>query len=187
MFVTGTVAHSHTQRELERPCQCDASEHTCWLSSEEQATAAAAAGSTDRRHQHCCQRASLTLWSHSRRYAVMSRTSTCGASTHAARVRTGTAGQWERTLTSVAAVLVHGASRPARCSIPRRCPSHSSRSTYAARSQPSGGVLSPDKVSNTLRDEGSMASTVSASDARMRRSDAAGVLRRYGRGGCFQY
>ena len=33
--------------------------------------------------------------------------------------------------------------------------------------------MSPDKVSNTLRDEGSMASAVSVSDARMmRRSDA---------------
>ena len=102
----------------------------------------------------------------------MSRSSTCRASTHAAWMRAGTVGQWERTWKSVTAVLAHGASRPARCSIPRRCPSHSSRSTYAARSQLSGGDLTPDKVSNTLRDEGSMASTVSASDARMRRSDA---------------
>ena len=101
----------------------------------------------------------------------MSRPSTCRASTHVARMRAGTVGQWERTWKSVAAMLAHGASRPARCSIPRRCPSHSSRSTYAARSQLSGGDLTPDKVSNTLRDEGSMASTVSASDARMRRSD----------------
>ena len=32
--------------------------------------------------------------------------------------------------------------------------------------------MTPDKVSSTLRDEGSMASAVSASDADMRRSDA---------------
>ena len=49
-----------------------------------------------------------------------------GASTHVARMRAGTVGQWERTWKSVAAVLAHGASRPARCSIPRPCPSRSS-------------------------------------------------------------
>ena len=138
----------------------------------EQATAAPAAGSTDRRHQHCCRQASLTPLAHSRRQAVTSRRSTCGASTQAPRMQIGTVGQFHHAWKSLAAVFAHGASRPARCSIPRRCPSHSSRSTYAARSQLSGGDLTPDKVSNTLRDEGSMASTVSASDAHMRRSDA---------------
>ena len=85
-------------------------------------------------------------------------------------MRVGTAGQFQHAWKSLAAVLAHGASRLARCPFPRLRPSHSPRSAYAARSQPSGGVLSPDKVSNTLRDEGSMASAVSASDARMRRS-----------------
>ena len=138
----------------------------------EQATAAPAAGSTDRRHQHCCRQASLTPLAHSRRQAVTSRRSTCGASTQAAWIRVGTAGQFQHAWKSVAAVLAHGASRPARCPFPRLRPSHSPRSTYAARSQPSGGVLTPDKVSSTLRDEGSMASAVSASDADMRRSDS---------------
>ena len=139
----------------------------------EQATAAPAAGSTDRRHQHCCRQASLTPLAHSRRQAVTSRRSTCGASTQAARMRVGTAGQFHHAWKSLAAVFAHGASRPARCPFPRSRPSHSPRSTYAARSQPSGGVLTPDKVSSTLRDEDStMASAVSASDADMRRSDA---------------
>ena len=109
---------------------------------------------------------------HSRRQAVTSRRSTCGASTQAARMQIGTVGQFQHAWKSVAAVLAHGASRPARCPFPRSRPSHSPRSTYAARSQPSGGVLTPDKVSSTLRDEDSMASAVSESDADMRRSDA---------------
>ena len=138
----------------------------------EQATAAPAAGSTDRRHQHCCRQASLTPLAHSRRQAVTSRRSTCGASTQAARMRVGTVGQFQHAWKSLAAVLAHGASRPARCPFPRSRPSHSPRSTYAARSQPSGGVLTPDKVSSTLHDEDSMASAVSESDADMRRSDA---------------
>ena len=138
----------------------------------EQVTAASAAGSTDRRHQHCCRRASLTPSAHSRRQAVMSRRSTCGASAHAAQVRVRTVGQSQHAWKSVAAMLAHGGSHPSRCPFPRSRPSHSPRSTYAARSQPSGGVLTPDKVSSTLRDEDSMASAVSESDADMRRSDA---------------
>ena len=102
----------------------------------------------------------------------MSRRSTCGASTHAAQVRVRTVGQSQHAWKSVAAMLAHGGSHPSRCPFPRSRPSHSPRSTYAARSQPSGGVLTPDKVSSTLRDEDSMASAVSASDADMRRSDA---------------
>ena len=91
----------------------------------------------------------------------MSRRSTCRASAHAAQVRVRTVGQSQHAWKSVAAMLAHGGSHPSRCPFPRSRPSHSPRSTYAARSQPSGGVLTPE-VSSTLRDEDSMASAVSA-------------------------
>ena len=142
------------------------------LRSREQATVAAVARSTDPRHQQCCRRALLTSVATSMHQVVCSRPSTWQAHEHASRMQTSAVGQQQHACTSTAAVVAHGASCvPAvhpwgQPSIPRP------RGTSGAIAQQRVGLLLPDKDSNTLRDEGSMASAISASDASMRGSDA---------------
>ena len=143
----------------------------------EQATAAPAAGSTDRRHQQCCRRASLTPSAHEQAASCHESTEhlqsehTCGSGAGAHRgavtacleERRSHARSWRKPSIQV--------SIPPAVSIPQQ------HDTFSATAGRRSGRLSSGKKNDTAREQGSTASAVSASDADMRRSDANPRLR----------
>ena len=138
------------------------------LRSQSQAVAVGSATSKHRQHQQHCRTTSLTSVAATVWQAVCARPSACRASRHAAWMQVSAVRQWEHACASAAAVLALGvAAQPGvhprgTVSVPRW------RSTSAAISQQPVGLFRPDKVSSRLRDQGSMAMAVSASDASMR-------------------
>ena len=162
------IARSDSHTEPQRPCPHVSSVHMSQLRSWPHATAAAATSSTDRRHGQCCSCASLTPVAHRMQQATLSRLSDLRAGEHACQMQTSTVGSHEHACTCAASVVAHCAAVPpgvhprGTVSIPP-C-----RSTSAAIAQQRVGLFRPDKVSSRLRDQGSMAMAVSASDASMR-------------------
>ena len=142
------------------------------LRSQPQAVAAGSTSSKHRQHRQHCRTTSLTSVAATVWQAVCARPSACRASRHAAWMQVSAVRQWEHACSSTSAALALGvAAQPGvhprgTVSVPRW------RSTSAAISQQPVGLFRPDKVSSRLRDQGSMAMAVSASDASMRGSDA---------------
>ena len=164
MFAKPHKGSEHLERRL--------TVHMGGMVSSQQAMAAASIGSRIQQQWYCCRTASLAPPADSMQQAAASRPSACQASAHAPQMLVSGVRQQQHACTSTAAVVAHGASCvPAvhprgQPSIPRP------RGTSGAIAQQRVGLLLPDKDSNTLRDEGSMASAISASDASMRGSDA---------------
>ena len=150
---------------------CVSSVHMSVLSSQPHATAAGSIisrpiGGTS----SAAASASLTPVAHRMQQAVLGRLSDLRASRHAGRMQTSAVGSREHACTSTAGVVAHCAAVP-QVSIPRGTVSiPPCRSTSAAIAQQRVGLFRPDKVSSTLRDQGSMARASSASDAGARAS-----------------
>ena len=162
------MAYIRTHTEPWRPFQRTASVHMSGMGSQPQAAAAGSTSSKHRQHQQHCRTTSLTSVAATVWQAVCARPSACRASRHAAWMQVSAVRQWEHACSSTSAALALGvAAQPGvhprgTVSVPRW------RSTSAAISQQPVGLFRPDKVSSRLRDQGSMAMAVSASDARTR-------------------
>ena len=168
------TAYIRTHTEPWRPFQRTASVHMSGMGSQPQAAAAGSSkhqlertgstSSTAARPPCTLTSVAATVWQ-----AVCARPSACRASRHAAWMQVSAVRQWEHACSSTSAALALGvATQPGvhprgTVSVPRW------RSTSAAISQQPVGLFRPDKVSSRLRDQGSMAMAVSASDARTRR------------------
>ena len=164
MFAKPHKGSEHLERRL--------TVHMGGMVSSQQAMAAASIGSRIQQQWYCCRTASLAPPADSMQQAAASRPSACQASAHAPQMLVSGVRQQQHACTSTAAVVAHGATCVPAVH-PQGQPSiQRPRGTSGAIAQQRVGLLLPDKDSNTLRDEGSMASAISASDASMRGSDA---------------
>ena len=112
---------------------------------------------------------------HHRKHPVQHRRSTCQARGHAAQVQVSAARHWQHACSITATPVAHGATiQPivAHAVHPRgRASVPPLSSTFAATAQQRVGLFPPDKLSNVTRDQGSVASAVSATIASMCGSD----------------
>ena len=161
MFAKPHKGSEHLERRL--------TVHMGGMVSSQQAMAAASIGSRIQQQWYCCRTASLAPPADSMQQAAASRPSACQASAHAPQMLVSGVRQQQHACTSTVAVVAHGASCvPAvhpwgQPSIPRP------RGTSGAIAQQPVGLLLPDKVHNTLQDQGSNASAVSVTSVATRR------------------